>query len=402
VCSLKLPVALALIALSTFLLTNADRPDAEKHLKEISINNLQENSKASNIFSDIIDKLSDVLVNKNLGNAYAKNLNYGNNDLPYLLEHVNSLENGSVYVQNGLIILDKSKPTNLQFAPWGQINTLQMGNITKYDSNFYIITGTSGNASSGFASQNLNYQGNYVSLMVGNIQKSQPSQTAFSISVTGKNGNYFLIFVNGPLSTIGWRGNNYYEPIGPNSSRLIDLKSLIALRNDDYSSVNKISIVLQKNVTSLLEFRIDLNRTTENAPVLLPLGNSYYVVGDIRKYSEASQSNIVFHNLELLKTINLEYLTSVNYRIVENHWQIIESNTSSDTQLGVTHIVLTAQKPINSQEFFQDVLSLDVYKSLSDLGEKDILLLSVLSGLFVLFLGWKFFWSDKHVINKND
>jgi hypothetical protein len=360
VCSLKLPVVFILIALSTFLLTN-------------------------------------------VGYAYAEDLNNGNNDSPYILEHVNSLENGGVYVQNGLIILANSQPTNLQFAPWGPINTLQISNITRYNSNFYMINGTGGNASSGFASSNLNYQGNYVSLMVGDIQKSQVSQTAFSIGVTGKNGNYFLIFVNGPLSTIGWRGNNYYESIGPNSSRLVDLKSLISLRNDDYSSVNKISIVLQKNVTSLLEFRIDLNRTTENPPTSLPLGNSYYVLGDIRKYSAGTlQSDIVFHNLEFLKKINIEYFTSGNYRIVENHWQILESDKTRDDKSGVTHVFLTAQEPVNSQEFFQDLMSLDVYKSISDLGEKDILLLSVLSGLVVLFLGWRFFWSEKYEINKND
>ena len=185
----------------------------------------------------------------------------------------------------------------------------------------------------------------------------------------------------------GWHGNYYYQDISSYSSTLIDLKELIASHGDNYSFVENISVRIQKEITTYIEFRIDLNKTTEKLPVEPPAGNSYYVVGNVQKYNSILlDSKFFYHNLGFHKLVNAEYLSeSTDFNIISNGWDVSNVKKWEDVKSGSTNITLTAERNIKTEEILTLIFNFDVYKSLIEIGEKDLLLIGVILALFTLF-----------------
>ena len=201
----------------------------------------------------------------------SKFTNYINVDIPYMAHNISSLLNETNLVHSGMIILRNANQLvqgELDFEPWGQT---EKNNLTIDDKNgtppLFIMSGSTGKDYAGFELKDLDYRGNYISLVIGKSAKTSAIdyQISFTFTIEGNHGNYILTFVRGILYPRGWIGNHYYEKINAYSSRLISLHDLIA---DDNLYLRKIDLVMQNNsILNSLEFRIDLDRTTENPPV---------------------------------------------------------------------------------------------------------------------------------------
>src|SRR5437899_173868 len=152
-------------------------------------------------------------VGETLGDNYSEfanvqNINY-ENDLPYVTEYVSSLLSGNnTVVVNGMMVATNTQATDLQFSASGGIeNRLEIKPIQRYDTTFLDMEGSSGNTTVGFHTKNLDYHGQYISLIIGNVIKSRDGQIVFVIDVKGNKGDYQLVFVHGPLNIYGWHGN---------------------------------------------------------------------------------------------------------------------------------------------------------------------------------------------------
>ena len=312
------------------------------------------------------------------------------NDLPYVAEYVNSLLTGNdTLVVNGMIVLASSLPTDLQFTPsGGSENRLEITPISRYNTIFFNMEGNSGNKTVGFDANNLDYHGQYISLIIGNVTKSRSGQIIFVFDVKGNKGDYTVVFVHGPLKIHGWYNNYYYEKIDSYSSKLINLKDLISFHGDDYSYVDNISVRIQREITTSIEFRIDLNKTTENLPVKTPAGKAYYVIGNIQKYNSVLlDSKYLYHNLGFHKLVDAEYLSeSDNFNIVSNGWDVSNVKKWKDNRSGLTNVTLTAERNVEAQDIYTMIYNFDIYNSLLEIGEKDLLLISLILVSIVLYL----------------
>jgi hypothetical protein len=148
--------------------------------------------------------------------------------------------------------------TQLKFTRWGlNENNLTITAVEDHSGvPSFRIEGTTGNAASGFRSQNLDSKTKNISLTIGEVSKSPNNpQITFIFSVIGKNGHKSLLtFTEGWLSTEGWLGTHFYRLIKPNSSYLINLNNLPV--KDDYS-LERIFIAVQKESTvNPIQFRI--------------------------------------------------------------------------------------------------------------------------------------------------
>jgi len=307
-------------------------------------------------------------------------------NLPYLSHLQSSLLSKSSFVEDGIILLRNSTETYLGFKPWGTGNSLVIKTVNKAEMPFFRIYGMSGNAPTGFESQQLNYRGKYISIIVGNAMKSSNnSQISFVFSVKGIHRNYYLIFVHGSLSIEGWRGNKYFAHVNSFSSRLINLERLIG---SDYYAVEKVAIVVQKQ-TSLnpMEFRIDLNKSTANPPLRLP-GEQYLVFGNVSQDGIVTGERNIIHNLGFSKMIDVEFLgLSKNDKIIGNGWHITNIKKWIDPRLGSENIILIAEQSVTSpQPLSSTVSKLDITQSLLNLGSADYLFLVIV--VASLSLSW--------------
>jgi hypothetical protein len=165
-----------------------------------------------------------------------------------------------------------------RFLPWGgkendlTISTNSIANNVLSGS--FIINGTTNNKASGFSSYQ-NYNGKYISLIIGKLAKKSRDpatgdpQVSFDFYIKGQKGDYQLMLVNGRLKQEGWKNNTYFSRIDSYSSRLLNLKDFVALHGDVYSSLKRIGITFEKNIIiNPLQFRIDFY------PDLFPNPNS--------------------------------------------------------------------------------------------------------------------------------
>ena len=148
---------------------------------------------------------------------------------------------------------------------WIPFNTTQNLNIQSIGLNStpaFLIRGNTDNKTSGFNAYK-NYNGTFISVTTGKINKThnnqsdQNSQFTISFVIKGNKNNYTLSFVNGRLSEEGWVNNNFYQPIGANESKLVNLLNLISLKNDQYNNIEKIILGLEKDTkASPISFHI--------------------------------------------------------------------------------------------------------------------------------------------------
>ena len=140
----------------------------------------------------------------------------------------------------------------LQFTPYGgNSNKMIIEKVNNGSSgSIYRISGTTGNQSSGFTSQQLNYAGKYISLSLGNIfKKSNPPHDNYTVQLSFNfhilTNNHYLDFslVHGPIYNIGagWTGTHFYKTIAQHSQYTMNLNGS-ALKNI-YVSVQEHSTV---------------------------------------------------------------------------------------------------------------------------------------------------------------
>lgn len=160
--------------------------------------------------------------------------------------------------------------TQINFFPWGNDNNMKLAVLSTNASPFYILKGSTGAGTAGFYSPSLNYKGNYLSLTLGNVNKTgspSHSQVSFVFEIQGMKDEYRLSFVHGPLSILGWRNNTYYENINDDSTRIVNLEDLLSFNNDSYSHIEEAFILVQEQITlNPLEFKIRLSPVIDDLP----------------------------------------------------------------------------------------------------------------------------------------
>src|SRR2546428_3394852 len=106
-----------------------------------------------------------------------QNIDYST-DLPYVTEYVNlPISASNSLVVDGMMVLINSVTTDLHFkAAGGTQNGLVIEQINRYNTTFFNMVGTSGFTYVGFFTNNLNYAGQYISLISGNVYKSGKGQ----------------------------------------------------------------------------------------------------------------------------------------------------------------------------------------------------------------------------------
>ncbi len=149
----------------------------------------------------------------------------------------------------------KNLSEQLIFHAWGTETKLD---LQKINNSALRIQGSTGKTSSGFTSQNLDYEGKYITLNIGNLVKSPlASHISFSFDVKGLFKDYRLIYTNGPIAA-GWVNNTYYQDIGPHSSTFINLPVAISNVNGMYLLLKRVTIVIDGQTTvTPLEFSIE-------------------------------------------------------------------------------------------------------------------------------------------------
>jgi hypothetical protein len=302
--------------------------------------------------------------------------------LPYSSHYIAGLLNETAQIRDGMNVLRDVKPTDLDFKHWGgKQSSLTIKKIyeTRAIPYFFRIAGSNGRDAGGFTVNGLNYPGKYVSLIIGNVTKSSDKdfQVSFVFTIMGDHGNYYLHLVHGPLYLKGWVGNNYYEGVNSYSSRLIDIHHLIT---DDDLSLRQIGIVVQnESKLAALDFRIDLSRTTENAPVILPGGGLYFVMGNaVKRYTTTIKySGNIIHNLGITRVVDLDLSPiTPDSTIIANGWNISWIYRWIDHNKDLSHISISAQQPLSLNELSPAVFAhLDIFQSVARLGSKDVLFL---------------------------
>lgn len=310
---------------------------------------------------------------------------YFDDTYPQINHHYSGLLKERSFVNDGLVARLGSFNTT-EFMPWGVLGSLLIEKTTGNGGvNFFRLNGTNGPNISGFESPDLDYRGKYLTVILGDVIKANGIQISFSFDVTGGKNHYRLILVNGPLSIEGWRNETFYGKMNPHSSQLFDFNRLLGSVNDSYISLTKITIVVQKSASiKNFEFRIDLDKTTENVPGWVEGGNKYFVSGYVNDFPISVEQKYIYQDFKILRSVTLDFkLISNQYVIDNNGWRILHEE-QIDTIDG-TRLSLVAENALNPIELNTSVpFKLDIVSSLMNLGPKDLLLLTILITSWIL------------------
>lgn len=148
---------------------------------------------------------------------------------------------------SGVAFTNQSK---LRFEPWGRGSNLTIEPTSNTTFQEFKLTGVTGNDSSGFVSQDLNYTGKKVTVSLRNVLKSsvclngKDTQISFTFTISGKSGHTALLtYVVGPVRTSGWLNDHLYQGITPGSEANINLEGLTP---QDIYYLKKIVITVQR------------------------------------------------------------------------------------------------------------------------------------------------------------
>jgi hypothetical protein len=140
--------------------------------------------------------------------------------------------------------------SQLRFVPWGRGNNLTIEPTANDGFQEFKFSGVTGNESSGFISQDLNYSGKKVTVSLKSVSKSSVGlnntdpQISFTFTITGGNGHTALVTdVVGPLRTSGWHNDHLYQSLSPGSVGTINLEGLTS---HDVHFLKKIVITVQR------------------------------------------------------------------------------------------------------------------------------------------------------------
>lgn len=286
----------------------------------------------------------------------------------------------------------------IQFYPLGQNNGIK-GNLGIHpisinggDLQLNELHGNASNKSPGFSTTELSYKGRYVSLVLGNVEKTPGKQLTFSFIVHTNLGDYDLRFVNGPLNFLGWSQGVYYGLLRPQSSNLIDLSQIFGFNNQIEHELKAILIIVQNDtsIKSML-FGLSLGAATQSNSTLLDGADQYYVDGSIERYP-SSNTDLAYtiHDASIFKKMSF-IIRDVpsSLKVNSNGWDVINSQAfpSSEHPMNNT-VILVAEKKTSLLNSFPSVfLKFDIIGSLTAMNQKDLLLaVIVLVSVFCFML----------------
>jgi hypothetical protein len=320
-------------------------------------------------------------------------------ELPFIYYEKSSLVSENLYVNEGVIIRKDVNNTFVDFRPWPTIlepnkNNLNMSMVRgPYDIPFHRVSGRTFSEPDGLISKINNYDGRYVSFIVGNTMKSSEFQISLSLVVQGQEGNYNLVFVHGPLAVEGWRGNGYYEKVSSYSSRLIDLQSLLKSQDDRYLRTKEISVVIARNSSlHTFDFIVALGKMTQTPPVFLTSRYDHYVNGTVRDYDYGEkESEYLFHDLTLQQKVSLHFANvPIDSKVSSNGWHIDEIRQLNMNSSEKTKDLFVKGNSENKVPLYKVspsmILNINFTDSITNLGSKDYLFLSTLIILSCSFL----------------
>jgi len=163
---------------------------------------------------------------------------------------------------------DLNRNIKLNLVPYTDNQNLRLSLIGLSSNASYTINGQTGNSSEGYYAFP-HFDGQYLSLTTGLVNKVSQDQTrgepqfTLGFNIIGENDNYTLSFINGRITEEGWIDNTYFQKIGANSTKLVNLPQIIEMKDDNYVSLEKITATLENDtIAKPISFNINLIRNS--------------------------------------------------------------------------------------------------------------------------------------------
>jgi hypothetical protein len=309
-------------------------------------------------------------------------------DVPSVSYAISGFLREQAILIQGLAVSNGAKMNVIEFYPLGQ-NDGNEGNLGIHPISIKggalqlnELHGNATNKSAVFSTSELSYKGRYVSLVLGDVEKTPGSQLTFSFIIHTNLGDYNLRFVNGPLNLQGWWHRVYYGSLRAQSSNLIDLSQIFGFDNKIEHELKAIVVVVQKDtsIRSTL-FGLSLGVATQSNSTLLDGANQYYVDGSIERYP-INYSDLVYtiHDASIFKKMSFMIRdVPSSLKVNSNGWNVINSQTfpSSEPDMKNT-LILVAEKKTSLLNSFPSVfLKFDIIGSLASMNQKDVLLVVI-------------------------
>lgn len=362
--------------------------------------------------SDVKEPVQKELLNKTkLISSYESLLS---NNYPYPIRFVQNLQSGPAIIHDGIVILKNSKSEDIHFSEWGEVRNLNLYNFSGPNKNITLlyIEGSSPDYPSGFMSEPIRSSERYISLNFGSMNKDpETAQATIQLEIVGNKDKYYLDFVSGRLGYEGWRDNTFYKKITTNSSHLIDLDKFLSPKGDQYSYVEKINIIVEKDTqVDILQFRIDLGNSTVNTPAVLGEGKSYFVNGySFQGVPLFNEYKYLFDDWKFKKVLSQGFMInesdpSVEHAIATNEWNIIEEIKSENNSSNTIYIKMLSEKTFSLWDLpILDVLAhLDIYNSVISFGSPQEILFVVVISILIVFALYNSSGNkvDTHTVNE--
>jgi hypothetical protein len=150
------------------------------------------------------------------------------------------------------------------FQPWGPGNNLILeASLTNKTGTDLSLQGKTTQFPIGFVSQDFDYRGSHISVIIGNVSKFPvDSKISLGFDVKGLFRNYSMIFVLGKSHWNGWNGDIYYHELNAHTSYDIDLADIIAAHNGLYLETNRVILTVDRKTSIMgIDFGIQFNQS---------------------------------------------------------------------------------------------------------------------------------------------
>ncbi|MCW3980156.1 MAG: hypothetical protein NWF11_01635 [Candidatus Bathyarchaeota archaeon] len=301
-------------------------------------------------------------------------------NIPFITTKAGGFIASSIYMVDGMVVEGDNKTTLPIMDPWGANNGLGITLSNRYEAQFFNLHGTTLGEPAGFSSQ-LNYEGKYLSIVVGEVNKSKEAYVSFSFKVQGEHGEYLIVFSFGSITREGWFESNYYERLFEFSSMLLDLENLLSFKSDEYSRIIEFNIVVAENLVVSMDFRLDLGKTTVNLPCTV--SKSSWVSGSAGSGGKIVYSKTVVHSFfSFFSYLKIEFSKPpLDFQVESGEWDLlsIEEKDSS--------LLMVFEREIYANELtLGSIRNIDVAGSVNRFQSIDWLFLALL-GLMIFNLG---------------
>lgn len=285
----------------------------------------------------------------------------------------------------GLAVSNGAKMNVIEFYPLAKSNGME-GNqgihpISINGGNLQLneLHENASNTAAVFSTNKLSYTGRYVSLVLGDVEKTPGKQLTFSFIIHTNVGDYNLRFVNGPLNFYGWSQGVYYRSLRAQSSNLIDLSQIFGFNNKIEHELKAILIIVQKDtsIRSTL-FGLSLGVATRSNSTILDGANQYYVDGNIERYpSNYTDLAYTIHDGSIFKKMSFMIRdVPSSLKVNSNGWDVINSQAFPSSEHAMKNtLILVAEKKTSLLNSFPSVfLKFDIIGSLTAMNQKVVLL----------------------------